>query len=76
MFLMSRLSGVLLILRYDRCRRSGVLVKAFLAVGLGASGEEVCGRLVGLPVFKTGGAEHLGAAGSIPVHLRRLVTAR
>lgn len=31
---------------------------------------EVSGCLVGLPVFKTGGAEYLGAAGSIPVHLR------
>ena len=28
-------------------------------------------RLVALPVFKTGEAEHLGLAGSIPVRLRQ-----
>ncbi len=33
-------------------------------------GGEVSGHLVGLPVFKTGDAENLGVAGSIPVHLR------
>lgn len=33
-------------------------------------GREVSGCLVGLPVFKTGDAEDLGVAGSIPVHLR------
>ena len=32
---------------------------------------EVCGRLVAPPVFKTGEAEHLGLAGSIPVRLRQ-----
>src|SRR3954453_13717263 len=31
---------------------------------------EVSGHLVVPPVFKTGEAEHLGLAGSIPVHLR------
>ena len=29
--------------------------------------------LVGSPVFKTGEAEHLGLAGSIPVRLRQLM---
>src|SRR5512138_1019900 len=32
---------------------------------------EVSGHLVVPPVFKTGEAEHLGLAGSIPVHLRQ-----
>ena len=32
---------------------------------------EVCGCLVAPPVFKTGEAEHLGLAGSIPVRLRQ-----
>lgn len=31
---------------------------------------EVSGHLVVPPVFNTGEAEHLGLAGSIPVHLR------
>src|SRR5664280_29731 len=35
-------------------------------------GVEVSGHLVVPPVFKTGEAEHLGLAGSIPVHLRQL----
>ena len=33
---------------------------------------EACGCLVALPVFKTGVAEDLGQAGSIPVRLRHL----
>ena len=32
---------------------------------------EASGHLVGPPVFKIGGTESLGAAGSIPVRLRR-----
>lgn len=32
--------------------------------------SEATGCLVALPVFKTGGVEYLGAAGSIPVRLR------
>ena len=36
---------------------------------------EVSGHLVVPPVFKTGEAEHLGLAGSIPVHLRQHVRA-
>ena len=34
-------------------------------------GTEVCGCLVVPAVFKTDVAEHLGQAGSIPVHLRQ-----
>ena len=34
---------------------------------------EVCGCLVAPPVFKTGEAEHLGLAGSIPVRLRHQI---
>ena len=37
---------------------------------------EVSGFLVGPPVFKTGEAEHLGLAGSIPVHLRQAFSSR
>ena len=36
-----------------------------------SASTEVCGRLVAPPVFKTGEAEHLGLAGSIPVRLRQ-----
>ena len=35
---------------------------------------EVSGFLVVPPVFKTGETEHLGLAGSIPVHLRHTST--
>ncbi len=37
---------------------------------------EACGFLVVPSVFKTGEVEHLGLAGSIPVRLRRYLTAR
>ena len=40
---------------------------------MGTVGVEVSGHLVVPPVFKTGEAEHLGLAGSIPVHLRQIV---
>lgn len=39
-------------------------------MGVSSEGREVSGRLVAPSVFNTDGAEDLGAAGSIPVHLR------
>ncbi len=39
---------------------------------MGTVGVEVSGHLVVPPVFNTGEAEHLGLAGSIPVHLRQI----
>ncbi len=42
-----------------------------LRLGRIGSSSEASGHLVGSPVFKTGGTEHLGPAGSIPVRLRQ-----
>ena len=43
-----------------------------MGAGWVGSAAEASGFLVGPPVFKTGEAEYLGLAGSIPVRLRQM----
>ena len=47
-----------------------------MGAGWVGSAAEASGFLVGPPVFKTGEAEQLGLAGSIPVRLRQPVPPR